>query len=191
MNINKIINEEIDKTVLFSQLEKSKDELQKLYPKIVELQKIDTNIKPIHNFFLHLQQFTLALIQALERCCKHKTLNEAFGISTYGRNYGLEDVPALSNFVNALKRGWREGGELFSRNRYQGSWGQHYNQGYNQQVPEIKLKELLSQHYIELCNEYDRINKKYDGYLSNLNPPIPQYVSQQVQTIKVEIEKAQ
>lgn len=194
-SISYIITEEIDNAVMFAQLEDASKSLKNLYPNVLELKRNQGDAKEIHQFFVALQQFTLSLIHALDRCCRDRNINEAFGVNMYSGNYGLQNVPALSNLWNAMKQGWRDAGAIFGNNPYgwrrRGKGEQEANRGEEETAPDYKLKELIYQHYISLCNEYDKVNKKYDGYLDKLNPPIPKYVSQQVQVIKAAIEKAQ
>lgn len=177
-SISQIIKEEIDNAVIFEKLKQSHDKLLPLYERV---RRTDTSAsaKPISDFFQKLLEFTFALIQALERCYNKKNLNEGLG---YNR-LGFQDVPALSNLYHAMKRGWQNGGIKFNRTAYVNPNTNNY-----QSTQNIRLKDLIYQHYIDILNLYQRVNKKYNGYLDNLNPPLPRYIFQQVDYIKSILE---
>lgn len=193
-NINKIITEAINNQLLFNTLKTYGTNLANYANRLTNINKGGGNAPEIMFFLNELKNFALNLSNAIARCVNKNNLNEAYYGNTFG--IGMSDVPLINNAYLGFMRGVKD--DMFSNFRRNNGKNDKYANNFNSSngssinIPNnAKLSVLLTQYYPLIHQKYMKLDRKYQGAISNMNPPLPKYIINEVENVIRVVNQAQ
>jgi hypothetical protein len=167
-NIKAIINEEINKFIIFENINNLSQYAASINNELNRIQNIDGLNSQLKKFVYNFEVYCIQIIHAIKRCVQANSLNEGLG------SWGINIPPELGgNFWNDAVRGYYKTKNFLNRGGYGNNKKGNALNGINQNtVPSVKLSELLRQYpsWENNCIKY-----QISQYVPNINN-ILQYI---------------